>query len=530
MLAKVLTCAVVGLDGALVEVEVDVGPGLPRFHVVGLPDAAIQEARERVRAAIRNSGLSFPLRRVTVSLAPAVLRKEGPAYDLPIAVGVLRASAQLPPEPLAGAVFLGELALDGALRHTPGLLPMVIVAREAGVGRAFVPAADAHEAGLVGGVEVVAVPTLADLVNRLRGDAPAEPARPEDTRPPAAPPAGAAPARLAPGSNGRGPAGLVDLAHVRGQAAVKRALEVAAAGGHNLLMVGPPGAGKTLVARALPGILPPLSPAEALEVTRIYSVAGLLERDRPLVTRRPFRAPHHTTSQAGMVGGGQRGVRPGEITLAHRGVLFLDELPEFSPALLEALRQPMEDGTISIGRAHGTVSYPAKAMVVGAMNPCPCGYLGDPTRACTCPEAGVTRYARRISGPILDRIDLHVEVPRVDYAELAGEATGEPSAAVALRVIAARERQAARLEGTGLVVNAEMGPAAVEQHCRLDEAGRALLRRATAQLGLTARGYHRVLKLARTIADLAACEPIELAHLAEALQYRARGSIARVEA
>jgi magnesium chelatase family protein len=534
VLAKVLTCAVVGLDGALVEVEVDIGPGLPRFNVVGLPDAAIQEARERVRAAIRNSGLSFPLRRVTVSLAPAVLRKEGPAYDLPIAVGVLRASGQLPPGPLAGAVFLGELALDGALRHTPGLLPMVIVAREAGVGRAYVPAADADEAGLVGGLEVVAVPTLAGLVDQLRGDAPAEPARPEGAGPPAAPApsaaTGLARASTAPGSNGRGPASPVDFGHIRGQAAVKRALEVAAAGGHNLLMVGPPGAGKTLVARALPGILPPLSPAEALEVTRIYSVAGLLERDRPLVTGRPFRAPHHTTSQAGMVGGGQRAVRPGEITLAHRGVLFLDELPEFSPALLEALRQPMEDGTISIGRAHGTVTYPAKAMVIGAMNPCPCGYLGDPTRACTCPEAAVTRYARRISGPILDRIDLHVEVPRVDYAELAGDAVGEPSAAVAGRVVAARERQAARLEGTGLVVNAEMGPAAVEQHCRLDDAGRALLRRASAQLGLTARGYHRVLKLARTIADLAASESIELAHLAEALQYRARGSIAQVEA
>jgi len=505
VLAKVLTCA-----------------------VVGLPDIAIREARERVRAAIRNSGLSFPLRRVTVSLAPAVLRKEGPAYDLPIAVGVLRASAQLPPEPLAGAVFLGELALDGALRHTPGLLPMAIVAREAGVGRVYVPAADAHEAGLVGGLEVVAVPTLGELVDRLRGDAPAESARQEGSRPPAAQPADAV--RAAPGSNGRGPAGLVDFGHIRGQAAVKRALEVAAAGGHNLLMVGPPGAGKTLVARALPGILPPLSPAEALEVTRIYSVAGLLERDRPLVSRRPFRAPHHTTSQAGMVGGGQRGVRPGEITLAHRGVLFLDELPEFSPALLEALRQPMEDGTISIGRAHGTVTYPAKAMVVGAMNPCPCGYLGDPTRACTCPDSAVTRYARKVSGPILDRIDLHVEVPRVDYEDLAGDAAGEPSAAVAARVVAARERQAARLGETGLVVNAEMGPAAVEQHCRLDEAGRALLRRATAQLGLTARGYHRVLKLARTIADLADSEPIELAHLAEALQYRARGSIARVEA
>jgi magnesium chelatase family protein len=508
VLAKALTCAVVGLDGALVEVEVDIGPGLPAFNVVGLPDAAIQEARERVRAAVRNSGCAFPLKRITVNLAPAVLRKEGPAYDLPIAIGILAASEQIPAEPLADAVFLGELSLDGTLRHTSGILPMVLIAREGGARRVYLPAVDAAEAALVGGVEVAGAATLAELVDALRGDGAitltAQAAAPIDDA----------------------PVDVVDFRHIRGQEGVKRALEVAAAGAHNVIMTGPPGAGKTLVARALPGILPPLSSTEALEVSKIYSVAGLLARERPLVTRRPFRAPHHTTSHAGLVGGGQRAVRPGEITLAHRGVLFLDELPEFGSYLLETLRQPMEDGTIAISRASGTVVYPAKAMVIAAMNPCPCGFAGDPTRACTCSEATVTRYARKVSGPILDRIDVYVDVPRVDYEKLAGAADAEPSAAVAARVAAARERQAARFAGTPLVVNAEMGPAEVQAHCRVDDPSAQLLRAASAQLGLTARGYHRVLKLARTIADLAGADDIATPHVAEALQYRARGILA----
>jgi magnesium chelatase family protein len=512
VLAKVLTCAVLGLDGALVDVEVDIGPGLPAFNVVGLPDAAIQEARERVRAAIRNSGLEFPLKRITVNLAPAVLRKEGATYDLPIAIGLLGASEQVPAASLAGAAFLGELALDGALRHTPGILPMAMVARDGGMQRVYVPAVDVHEAALVDGLEVVAVPTLADLVNRLRGDLPTVPAPPSVVLP-------------AGGAN----EGAIDLRHIRGQGALKRALEIAAAGGHNLLMVGPPGAGKTLAARALPGILPPLSPREALEVTKIYSVAGLLERDQPLIAQRPFRAPHHTVSYAGLVGGGRRAVRPGELSLAHRGVLFLDELPEFGAHLLEMLRQPMEEGAVTVARAAGTVTYPAKVMVVAAMNPCPCGYYGDAQRRCTCAQSAVTRYGRQVSGPILDRIDLYVEVRRVEYDELASDADDEPSGAVATRVVAARERQAARLAASGLATNAEMGPAAVGEHCRLCEDGALLLRRASQQLGLTARGYHRVLKVARTIADLARSDAIEVVHLAEAVQYRARGSIAQVE-
>jgi len=511
VLAKVLTCALVGLDGVLVEVETDIGPGLPAFNVVGLPDTAIQEARERVRAAIRNSGCEFPLRRITVNLAPAVLRKEGPAYDLPIAVGVLRASEQIPEEPLANALFLGELSLDGALRHSTGILPMVVTARQRGLRRVYVPSADANEAALVGGIEVVAVPSLARLVDVLRGDAPAETAVRGWVPPP----------------SGHG-AEVVDFADVRGQRHVKRAIEVAAAGAHNVLMAGPPGAGKTLIARALPGILPPLEADEALEVSKIYSVAGLLPRDQPLITRRPFRAPHHTTSHAGLVGGG-RLVRPGEVTLAHRGVLFLDELPEFAPSILETLRQPLEDGTITISRASGTMEYPAKAMVVAAMNPCPCGFLGDALKPCVCPEAAITRYARRISGPILDRIDVYVDVPRVEYDKLVEERPAERSACVRERVSAARARQAARFAGTGLLTNAEMGPAEVGVHCRLDQAGRELLRQATAQLNLSARGYHRVLKLARTIADLAACEAIDVAHVAEALQYRPRGHLAGAE-
>ncbi len=504
MLAKVTSCAVVGLDGALVDVEVDVSNGQPGFTIVGLPDAAVQESRERVRAAIKNSSFAYPFnKRITVNLAPADLRKEGPAYDLPIAVGLLMASEQLCAD-LSRTFIIGELSLDGAVRHTNGVLPMAALARERGYRALFVPASDAPEAALVPGLDVFPIESLFALVAHLQSMQPIAPYRPLHNFTPEATPSYA-----------------TDFSEVRGQEHVKRAMEVAAAGQHNLLMMGPPGAGKTLLARSLPSILPNLTLDEALEVTRIYSVNDMLPSDSPLVRHRPFRAPHHTISHAGLVGGG-RWPHPGEISLAHRGVLFLDELPEFDSRSLEVMRQPLEDKIVTISRAQGSLTFPANFMLCAAMNPCPCGYYNDPVKECTCSLTNVLRYQKRISGPLLDRIDIHVEVPRVDYEKLSGDRLGEKSETIRVRVECARERQRARFAGTTLQCNGDMGPAEVRQFCVIDDASKSLLRAAMQQMQMSARAYHRILKLARTIADLAGSDNIETPHLAEAIQYRPR--------
>jgi magnesium chelatase family protein len=508
MLAKVSSCAVIGLDGELVEVEVDISSGLPAFTIVGLPDTAVQEAKERVRSAIRNCGLTFPQKRITVNLAPADIRKEGPAYDLPIAIGILMASEQVAAD-VSSSLFLGELSLDGQVRHTHGILPMAALARGQGIGSVFVPEADGGEAALIDEVEIMPVASLGQLTAHLQGLAPIAPF---DRETPAAPTAEAF---------WEG----VDFCHIKGQEHVKRALEVAAAGGHNVLMSGPPGAGKTLLARALPSILPSMASEEALEVTKVYSVSGLLPSDRPLIAQRPFRAPHHTISHAGLVGGGRK-PRPGEISLGHRGVLFLDELPEFGHSVLEAIRQPLEDRVVTVSRAQGNVTFPANFMLVGAMNPCPCGFWGDPTKECTCSSSTIIRYQKRMSGPLLDRIDIFADVPRVEYEKLADEAVGEASEQVRQRVEKARAHQQERFAGTRLVCNAEMTPVEVREYCQvgLEDGAKSLLRLAMNQLALSARSFHRVLKLARTVADLAGSESITTPHVAEALQYRQRGS------
>jgi len=511
MLARVYSCAVIGLEGVVVEVEVDLSDGLPTITIVGLPDTAVQESRERVQSAVKNSGLVFPRKRLTVNLAPAAVRKEGPAYDLPIALGVLIASSQIPAGCLDGALVVGELSLDGSVRHVRGVLPMAALAHQEGFHTLFTPLTDAPEAALIPGLEVIPVSSLADLYQHLSG-AKRIPVQPTLT-------AEEIPVYV-----------QTDFSEIKGQEHVKRALEVAAAGSHNVLLVGPPGAGKTLLARAIPSILPRMTIEEALDVTRVYSVADQLPGDAPLVRTRPFRAPHHTISHAGLVGGGNV-PRPGEISLAHRGVLFLDELPEFGARVLEVLRQPIEDKVVTISRAQGTLTFPASFQFIGAMNPCPCGFYGDSVKPCTCASAVITRYQKRISGPLMDRIDIHIEVPRVEYEKLSDQRLGEPSTTIQARVEAARQRQRQRFEqyrekypeqpeNNLPSCNSDMRPADVRRFCELDAPGRALMKSAMTQLQLSARAYHRVLKLARTIADMAGSEKIAPQHLAEALQYR----------
>ncbi len=509
MLAKVLSCATVGLDAEIIEIEVDIAKGMPGVTIVGLPDAAVRESRDRVQAALKNSDLSYPAsKRLTINLAPADLRKEGPAYDLPIAVGLLAASRQVWHGHIESGLFIGELSLDGSARPIKGALLMAALARDKGIKNVFVPAANASEAALVPNITVIPVANLSSLVGHLTGLSPISPFTLDMDDLFYQPPKYA-----------------VDFQHIMGQEHVKRALEVAAAGGHNVLLSGPPGTGKTLISKSLPSILPRMSVEESLDATKIYSVAGMLPADMPLVRERPFRSPHHTISYAGLVGGGVW-PRPGEVSLAHRGVLFLDELPEFGTKLIEVLRQPLEGlpREVSISRASGTITFPANFMLIAAQNPCPCGYYGDPTHACSCSNSMITRYQKRISGPLMDRIDIHVSVPRVDFEKLMGHSDNESSAEIRGRVEAARKQQEIRLKEQAMHCNADMGPSEVRSFCKLDEQGQQLMRSAMRQLNLSARSFHRILKVARTIADLAGEERIDSKFLAEALQYRPKKS------